>query len=237
MSSFATGSGLRFTAASAASALRRQAGTRRRVMTSLAGLHTRGLRISGMWSTTTAFSCCPGFGSTTWHRMRWRWRRRALVTIGKQHTGCGRWRPTAMSAPSGRHLLPGCRLEVLCRADFGTSAGAPRGGAESGMGQAVGCGLARGPVPGTGSQAGCDADPAPDGGCGLGRHRVPARCPSRWPSARPGGRDGPGVGTCPGSVSAGDLPRRGGAKGRLPAAFQRQDHDGACSRTAPGGHG
>ena len=68
---FTTGSGLRFMAASAASALQRQAGTRRRVMTPLAGLRTRRLRTSGMWSITTAISCCLGFGSTTWYRMRW----------------------------------------------------------------------------------------------------------------------------------------------------------------------
>ena len=45
---FSTGSGLRFTAASSAAALQRQAGTRRRVMTPLAGLRPRELRTSGM---------------------------------------------------------------------------------------------------------------------------------------------------------------------------------------------
>ena len=41
----------------------------------------------------------------------------------------------------------------------------------------------------------------------------------------------------PGCVAAGDLPRRGGTKGRLSAALERQDQDGAYSSTPSRGYG
>ena len=69
------------------------------------------------------------------------------------------------------------RAGSVASRDLGASAAAPRGGTVVGMDQAVGCGLACGPVPGTGLGATPhlpgDADP------------TPVRCPSRWPPARP----------------------------------------------------